>query len=76
MRRAKADEEGDAFVQIIRERQEEELLVQLPVEDTTEEVVTNHNNGMDDSETGPWSLELMSRFNPMKLWGKRDTHTQ
>mmetsp|Transcript_21785 Transcript_21785/g.38397 ORF Transcript_21785/g.38397 Transcript_21785/m.38397 type:complete len:511 (+) Transcript_21785:703-2235(+) len=76
MRRAKADEEGDAFVQIIRERQEEELLVQLPAEDTNEEVVTNYNNEMNDSETRPWSLELISRLNPMKLWEKRDTHTQ
>ncbi|KAL7537843.1 hypothetical protein ACHAXR_008115, partial [Thalassiosira sp. AJA248-18] len=70
MRRAKADEEGDAFVQIIREQQEEELLVQSPIE-VTEEVGGSYHGEMNNAGLGTWSLELISRF-----WGKGQTHTE
>jgi len=69
MRRATADEEGDAFV---REQQteEEELLVQSPVDDTIE--MSSNYDASNDLHTVPWSaFELISAFNPMKLWETR-----
>ena len=57
MRRATADEEGDAFLQIIRDQQPEmELLVQSPAEDTGE----MNNNYEASNERGPWSLGFVS----------------
>jgi hypothetical protein len=69
MRRAQADEEGDAFVQIIREQ--EELLVQTPVGDAEEASAASYRDELNDSGIGAWSLELISRFSPMKLWRNR-----
>ncbi|KAL9187428.1 hypothetical protein ACHAXT_001531 [Thalassiosira profunda] len=62
MRRAQADEEGDAFVQILAE-QEEELLVQSPAEDT---------EAVEMTDPASWST-LLSRFSPMKLWDRQHT---
>ena len=57
MRRATADEEGDAFLQIIRDQQPEmELLVQSHAEDTGE----MNNNYEASNERGPWSLGFVS----------------
>jgi hypothetical protein len=65
MRRATADEEGDAFVQIIREEQPEmELLVQSPDEDTGE-MSSNYEAANDP---GSWSLGIVSSFFPMTFW--------
>jgi hypothetical protein len=65
MRRATVDEEGDAFVQIIREEQPEmELLVQSPDEDTGE-MSSNHETANDP---GSWPLGIISGFIPMTFW--------
>jgi hypothetical protein len=65
MRRATADEEGDAFLQIIRDQQPElELLVQSPAEDTGE----MNNNHEAASEPGSWSLGFVSGFLPASFW--------
>ena len=53
MRRAKADEEGDTFVQIIRDQQPEiELLMQSPGEDSENNESTN--------DAGAWGLLSLS----------------
>ncbi|KAL3782346.1 hypothetical protein ACHAW5_003863 [Stephanodiscus triporus] len=65
MRRATADEDGDAFVQIIRERQPDmELLVQSPAEDTG-----NMNDNYEAvNDPSPWSLGFISGFIPLTFW--------
>lgn len=62
MRRAKADEEGDTFVQIIRDQQPEiELLMQSPVEDSENNEAT--------SDAGTWGLfSLSSLILPFSFW--------
>ena len=65
MRRATADEEGDAFLQIIRDQQPEmELLVQSPAEDTGE----MNNNYEAANEPGPWSLGFVSGSLSATFW--------
>jgi len=70
--RAKADEEGDEFLQIISEQQEKELLVQTSLEDANE-LVESRRGETNDSGAGMWPLGLISNVSPMKLWAR---HTQ
>lgn len=61
MRRAKADEEGDTFVQIIRDQQPEiELLVQSPGDDSENNESTN--------DAGTWGLLSLSSLIPFSFW--------
>jgi hypothetical protein len=67
MRRATADEEGDAFVQIIREQQPDmELLVQSPAEDTGD----MNDNYEAVNDPSPWSLGFISGLIPLTFWRK------
>ncbi|KAL7532077.1 hypothetical protein ACHAWF_004007, partial [Thalassiosira exigua] len=79
MRRASADEEGDAFVRAMQEEREaEELLVHPPAADEVgEEEGTDRQRSSDGdgSSLGAWSLEMISSI-PMKLWGGRQSHQQ
>ena len=63
MRRATVDDEGDAFVRILREQQQpdEEILVRSPREDSGD-IMTNNLDAPNDA--GSSSLEFITRLFP------------